>query len=241
MLTELPDPDRPLTFVFNGGPGASSAFLHLGLVGPQRLDFGPTERDGANAKLLENAQSWLAFTDLVLIDPVGTGWSRAARPDGAKDFYGVERDAQSVAKAIALYLARSGRMSSPKYLLGESYGGFRAIKVASVLQQEQGIIATGILMLSPLLESSLLFGANRFALGAALQLPSLAAVELEHSNQFSQAAIEAAEQFAMGPYLTALAGPRTERRRSGRFLPPGGNDDGTADRYRSQGTRFRPR
>jgi carboxypeptidase C (cathepsin A) len=205
-IADQQTPNRPLTFVFNGGPGAASAFLHLGLVGPKLLDFGPTERDGATAKLIDNPQSWLAFTDLVLIDPMGTGWSRAAKPDGAKDFYGVEQDAQSIAKTIALYLAHSGRMASPKYLLGESYGGFRAVKVASALQQDQGIVTSGIVMLSPLLEAPLLFGANRFPLGAALQLPSLAAAELERTNQFSKDTLQAAEQFAMGDYLTTLAG-----------------------------------
>jgi carboxypeptidase C (cathepsin A) len=199
-------PDRPVTFIFNGGPGAASAFLHLGLVGPKRLDFGPTEHDGANAKLVDNPQSWLDFTDLVLIDPIGTGWSRAAKPDGEKAFYGVKQDAQVMAKAIALYLAHTGRASSPKYLLGESYGGLRAIKVANVLQQDQGIVISGIVMLSPLLDGSLLFGADRFALGAALQLPSLAASELELHNAFSKPALQAAEQFALGDFLTTLAG-----------------------------------
>lgn len=217
-------PDRPLTFVFNGGPGAASAYLHLGLVGPKRLDFGPSERDGAHARLLDNAESWLAFTDLVLIDPVGTGWSRAAKPDRAMDFYGVERDAQSVAKAIALYLAHSGRGSSPKYLVGESYGGLRAVKVANVLQQDQGVVISGMVMLSPLLEAPLLFGTSRFALGAALQLPSLAATELERKNEFSKAAIEAAERFAMGPYLTTLAGP----------VPKGAQADSFYDRVATQ-------
>lgn len=198
--------DRPLTFVFNGGPGAASAFLHLGLVGPKILDFGPTERDAANAKLVDNPESWLAFTDLVLIDPVGTGWSRAVNSDKAKEFYGVQQDAQAIAKTIALSIARSGRFSSPVYLFGESYGGLRAVKVANALQQDQGIAASGIVMLSPLLEGHLTFGANRFAFGAALQLPSLAAAEMERSNTFSKDGIEAAERFAMRDYLVTLAG-----------------------------------
>lgn len=199
-------PDRPLTFIFNGGPGAASAFLHLGLVGPKLLDFGATERDGAHSKLVDNPQSWLDFTDVVLIDPVGTGWSRAAKSDGEKAFYGVTQDAQVMAKTIALYLAHTGRTSSPKYLFGESYGGLRAVKVANVLQQNQGIVISGIVALSPLLEGSLLFGADRFALGAALQLPSLAAAELEFRNAFSEQAVQAAEQFALGNFLTTLAG-----------------------------------
>ena len=199
--------ERPLTFVFNGGPGAASAFLHLGLVGPKILDFGPSGRDGSTAKLIDNPQSWLDFTDIVLIDPVGTGWSRTAKPDDAKNFYGVRQDALAIAKTIALYLAHTNRVSSPKYLLGESYGGFRAIKVAKALQQEQGIILSGVVMLSPLLEGALQFGASRFALGASLQLPSLAAAELERRNAFSTKEIEAIEQYARTEFLTTLAGP----------------------------------
>ncbi|MGB6079661.1 MAG: carboxypeptidase [Xanthobacteraceae bacterium] len=199
--------DRPITFVFNGGPGAASAFLNLGLVGPRRFDFGPTERDGAHAKLVDNPQSWLAFTDLVLIDPIGTGWSRTAKADDAKNFYGVRQDAQAIAKTIALYLSHQGRTGSPIYLLGESYGGFRAAKVASALSDEQGIVVSGIVMLSPLLDGALTFGGNRLALGAALQLPSLAAAERERRNAFSLKNQQAAEHFALTDYLTMLAGP----------------------------------
>jgi carboxypeptidase C (cathepsin A) len=111
-----------------------------------------------------------------------------------------------LAKVIALYTAKNGRSASPKYLLGESYGGFRAVKVARALQNDQGIVPAGIIALSPLLEGSLQFGATRFALGAALQLPSLAAAELERRNQFTPEALANAEHFAMTDYLTTLAG-----------------------------------
>src|ERR1700674_548750 len=87
---------RPVTFVFNGGPGAASAYLHLGLVGPKLLDFGAEGRDGANARLRDNPETWLKFTDLVMIDPIGTGWSRTAKPDDANNYYGVRQDAQTV-------------------------------------------------------------------------------------------------------------------------------------------------
>ena len=155
------DAGRPITFVFNGGPGAASAFLSLGLVGPRILDFGPSGRDGANAKLVDNPQSWLNFTDLVLIDPIGTGWSRTVKSDDAKEFYSVRADAESLAKAIALYVAHNGRAASPKYILGESYGGLRSAKVATSLRQDQGILISGIVMLSPLIEGRLVFGAER--------------------------------------------------------------------------------
>ena len=202
--------DRPLTFAFNGGPGAASAFLHLGLVGPRIVDFGPKGDDGAGAKLIDNPHSWLDFTDLVLIDPIGTGWSRTVKADDAAKYYNVNADAESIAKAIALYVAHNNRVSSPKFLLGESYGGFRAAKVAGALKDTQGIIVSGAVMLSPLLEGQLMFGADEFALGAALELPSLAAAEMDRRKGFDETKQREAERFALGEYLTTLAGAAPE-------------------------------
>ena len=198
--------NRPLTFVFNGGPGAASAFLHLGLVGPRILDLGPGGHDAATARLRDNPDTWLNFTDLVLIDPIGTGWSRTVEPDAGKHFWSVRSDADAFAKAIALYVAKTNRGTAPKYLFGESYGGFRAAKVARALQREQGILVSGIVMLSPMLEGWLTFGDDESALRAALQLPSLAAAELERRHAFTPAALADAEKFAMTDYLVTLAG-----------------------------------
>ena len=198
------DAPHPVTFGFNGGPGAASAYLHLGLVGPKLLQFGD-RNDAATAHLRTNPQTWLAFTDLVLIDPVGSGWSRAATPDGNEAFRGVQRDAEVFAKVIALYSAKHGRSASPKYLLGESYGGFRAAKVARALLQDQGIAVSGIVMVSPMLEGAFQFGGDRFALGAAFALPALAAAELERTHAMSPEALAAAERFAMTEYLFTLA------------------------------------
>jgi carboxypeptidase C (cathepsin A) len=208
---------RPVTFVFNGGPGAASAYLHLGLVGPKILELGADGHDGATARLRDNPQTWLKFTDLVMIDPVGTGWSRTAKADDAKNFYGVREDAQAIAKTIALYLTRSGRTQSPKYLLGESYGGFRSVKVARALQQDQGVIVSGLVMVSPFIEGALQFGSDRLALGAALQLPSLVAAELELRHAFTPEALAAAERFAMTDYLTTLAGPAPQGEAARKF------------------------
>jgi carboxypeptidase C (cathepsin A) len=210
-------PGRPLTFVFNGGPGAASAFLHLGLAGPRIVDFGENGETATTPKLRDNPETWLSFTDLVMVDPVGAGWSRPAKPDGGKAFYGVEPDAEVMAKVIALYVARNGRTAAPKYLLGESYGGFRAAKVARAVQQRQGIVIAGIIMVSPMLESGFQFGSEGFALGAALALPSLVATELERRNAFSDAALAAAEKFAMTEYLTTLAGPPLSEDAARRF------------------------
>jgi len=199
------DTRRPITFGFNGGPGAASAYLTLGLVGPRVADF--TGNDPTATRLRDNPQTWLAFTDLIMIDAVGTGWSRPAKSDGGKPFYGVSGDAEALAKVIALYVAKNGRGDSPKYILGESYGGFRAAKVAQTLRHQQGMTVSGIIMLSPLIDGGLTFGSGRSALGAALRLPSLAAAELERKGTFSKDALGEAERFALTDYLTTLAGP----------------------------------
>jgi len=199
-------PGRPLTFAFNGGPGAASAYLHLGLVGPKILEFGANGDNGTMPELKDNPESWLAFTDLVLIDPVGTGWSRAASNDAAASFYGVRQDAESLAKAIALYVQKNERLDAPKYLLGESYGGFRAAKVAVSMKNTQGMIPSGIIMLSPLVEGKFLANSDD-PVSAALQFSSLAAAELERKNAFTPEKLSEAERFAMTDYLTTLAGP----------------------------------
>lgn len=195
---------RPLTFAFNGGPGAASAYLHLGFAGPRIVDFGPDGNDGATARLKDNPESWLRFTDLVFIDPVGTGWSRAA--GNGSEFYGVEQDADAIAKVIALYVQRTNRASAAKYLLGESYGGFRAAKVASALKERQGILVSGIIMVSPMIEARLIFGATDYPLGAALQFPSIASAEMERRRAFDPKLAAESEKFAMTDYLITLAG-----------------------------------
>lgn len=205
VLDDAAAETRPVTFAFNGGPGAASAYLQLGLAGPRAVasDFA---RDPANARLQDNPDTWLAFTDLVFIDPVGTGWSRTVWADKSEDFWSERADTQSLAKIIALYLAQNRRSGSPKFILGESYGGYRSVKVARALQREQGVLVNGIIMVSPFMEGRLQLGADRFALVAALRLPSLAAAELDRRDAFTPEALAAAERFALADYLTTLAG-----------------------------------
>lgn len=197
--------NRPLTFGFNGGPGAASAYLHLGLVGPRILELGPDGHDATRAALRDNPETWLRFTDLVMIDPIGTGWSRAAKAEDVKGFWSVNADANAMAKAISLYVTHNNRGGSQKFLLGESYGGLRAVKTARALLRDQGVAVSGLIMLSPLLEGWLTFGDDNSALRAALQLPSLAAAELERKKAFTLEAQLAAEKFAVTDYLTTLA------------------------------------
>jgi carboxypeptidase C (cathepsin A) len=205
---------RPVTFVFNGGPGAASAYLHLGLAGPRLAEF-RAGREGP-PRLHDNPQTWLQFTDLVMIDPIGSGFSRAIKADGGRAFWGVARDAESLAKAIAQWVADNHRADAPKYILGESYGGFRAAKVARELRREHGIAVAGIMMVSPLMEGAFTFGGTRFALGAAMQIPTLAAAELERKGMLTPERLAEAERFALGEYLTTLAGapPRGEAGRA---------------------------
>ncbi|MGH6681077.1 MAG: S10 family serine carboxypeptidase-like protein, partial [Bradyrhizobium sp.] len=162
------DPNRPVTFVFNGGPGAASAFLHVGAVGPQRVDFPPDGTIPAMPpRLVQNDESWLAFTDIVFIDPVGTGFSRVIQDDtnedekkggrgekrDPKEYFGVKRDLDAMCEFIGRWLSENRRWGSPTFIAGESYGGYRAGRLTRLLQ-EKGISLNGVILISPALEPS---------------------------------------------------------------------------------------
>ena len=170
---EPADTKRPITFVFNGGPGAASAYLHLGAIGPKAIEVSAKgELLGPPPGLADNDATWLDFTDLVFVDPVGTGYSRAAEGKSESDFFGVEQDTQALADFIRLYLTDGARMTSPVFLAGESYGGFRAVTIARALQKTGGISPSGLVLISPALEFSLLNGEDYDPLPWALSLPS---------------------------------------------------------------------
>lgn len=200
---------RPITFVFNGGPGAASAYLHLGALGPRVITTGA---DGeflpSPQKLVDNPDSWLDMTDLVFVDPVGTGYSREAPGQNTHDFWGVNQDASSIGAFIRLYLAQNGRTGSPLFLAGESYGGFRAALLARTLQEDIGVSPNGIVLISPALEFMLVQPDEFEPLHWALELPSLAAVRLRAEGVGGDALREKlaeVEHYALGGYLTAIA------------------------------------
>lgn len=197
-----PAGERPITFLFNGGPGAASAYLNLGAVGPEVLALDPEKQLASTPPSLSpNPDSWLDFTDLVFVDPVGTGYSRAAPGvDPAKVFWSVRQDIQSLTAFIRLYLTRNDRLASPKYLAGESYGGFRVARLAHELLTDPGIAVSGILMVSPALDLSLIRGGETNILRAALRLPSYAAAAGATPQTLAEV-----ERFALGDYLSALA------------------------------------
>jgi carboxypeptidase C (cathepsin A) len=207
---EPADTKRPITFVFNGGPGAASAYLHLGAIGPKTVEVSAKgELLGPPPRLADNDASWLDFTDLVFVDPVGTGYSRVGEGKSESDFFGVEQDTQSLADFIRLYLTDAARMTSPVFLAGESYGGFRAVTIARALQKTGGISPSGLVLISPALEFSLLNGEDYDPLPWALSLPSYAAVNLESKGIAGREALASAlqgpERYALSDYLVALA------------------------------------
>lgn len=143
---------RPITFTYNGGPGSSSVWLHLGAVGPKRVKMGPEgEVPQPPYELLSNPHSWLAFTDLVFIDPVSTGYSRPAENEGKEQFHGLDEDANWMSDFIRLYVTREKRWGSPKFLCGESYGTTRSAAIVDRLQGTHGMYINGIVLVSMVL------------------------------------------------------------------------------------------
>ncbi len=204
--------NRPIAFAFNGGPGASSAYLHFGALGPKRLAFG-NQGDGPSKPpvLADNPDTWLPFTDLVFIDPVGTGYSRFIADNEAahRQFWSVDGDAQSLARVVAKYVLKNGRVASPKYLVGESYGGFRSPKVAALLGSNEGMAVAGLVLVSPVLDFTLRSDAVVSLPSIAARLPSMAAARLERDGQLGPARLAEVERYAGGDFvLDLMKGPR---------------------------------
>ncbi|MBI1792393.1 MAG: peptidase S10, partial [Acidobacteria bacterium] len=202
--------ERPLTFCFNGGPGAGSLWLHLGAIGPRRVRMND---DGslppAPYKLAPNEATWLDRSDLVFIDPVGTGFSRARSPEDAKKFFGLNGDIESVGRFVRLYLNENKRWSSPLFLAGESYGTTRASGLAGHLV-DKGIALNGVILISTIMN----FQTARFARGNDLPdllfLRTYTAIAWYHKKlpadlqRDLKKAIDESRRFASGPYVQAL-------------------------------------
>jgi carboxypeptidase C (cathepsin A) len=197
---------RPVTFVLNGGPGMASGWLQAGAVGPWIVPIGGAAmRPSAPPATMPNQDTWLDFTDLVFIDPAGTGYSRAiaTNEDARRELFSVDGDIAYLAQVMRRWLDGSGRIVSPKYILGESYGGFRAPRLARALESTQGVGVSGLLMISPALD----FGGRSGALDPlsyAERLPSMAAVARAAKGAVTRADLADAEQYAAGDYVTDL-------------------------------------
>jgi len=204
-----PDPARPVTFAFNGGPGSSSVWLHLGLLGPRRVDSGDA---GALTPppygLLDNPESLLAVSDLVFIDPVSTGFSRTVEGGKPKDYHGFTADIASVGELIRLWTTREGRWLSPKFVIGESYGTTRAAALADHLQSTHGMYLNGVMLISSVLDFATLDFEFRNDRASVDFLPTYAAIAHYHGKQGRRslaAVLAEAEAYADRDYPWALA------------------------------------
>ena len=215
------EPGRPVTFLFNGGPGSGSLWLHMGAFGPKRVAIPSDARDDGAPPypIVDNPDSLLDVTDIVFIDPVGTGFSHALGKTEAKDYWGVTKDAKSIAEFIRLWLGENGRWNAPKYLGGESYGTTRSAAVANELEGSYNDVAlNGIILISTILD----FGAQAEVPGNEMayivNMPTMAATAWYHNKIVDRPAdlaafIAEARSFASGEYLSALI--------KGRALPVG--------------------
>ncbi|HUD83955.1 MAG TPA: hypothetical protein VMQ67_10655, partial [Candidatus Saccharimonadales bacterium] len=203
--------DRPVSFSFNGGPGSSSVWLHMGLLGPRRVSL---QEDGGLPpppfQLVNNNESLLDESDLVFIDPVSTGFTRAVPLEDARKYHGVDQDLASVGDFIRLYATRYDRWLSPKFLIGESYGTTRAAGLSSYLENRFGMYLNGIVLVSSVLDFSTIdFNAGN-DLPYIFYLPSETATAWYHKKLPSdlqadqQKALAESEKFALGPYSQAL-------------------------------------
>ncbi|MDA9504310.1 peptidase S10 [Bradyrhizobium sp. CCBAU 11386] len=196
---------RPVTFLFNGGPGASSAWLQFGAAGPWRLPLdGEALSPSASPEVKPNAETWLDFTDLVFIDPVSTGYSRfvASSEDARKSFYSVDGDVNAIALVIRRWLEKHDRLVSPKYVAGESYGGIRGPKVVRQLQIQHGVGVRGLILVSPLLDFREFTGTSLLQYVATL--PSYVAVAREAKGPVKRADLADVEAYARGEFLADL-------------------------------------
>lgn len=203
---------RPITFAYNGGPGSSSVWLHMGAFGPRRVVLDDEGKDpGPPYRLADNGESLLDLTDLVFIDPVITGYSRPAPGEDPHQFHGLREDVESVGQLIHLYATRNGRWSSPKFLAGESYGTTRSAALVHHLQERYGMYFNGVVLISSILN----FQTARFQVGNDLPyplfLPTYTATAWYHKRLPAdlqgdlRKALAEAESFAMGEYTLALA------------------------------------
>jgi carboxypeptidase C (cathepsin A) len=205
---------RPITFLFNGGPGSSTVWLHMGAFGPKRvLTLDDTHSPAAPYKLVDNDYSLLDVSDLVFIDAPGTGFSHLRGTDKEKAFFGIDEDAHAFANFITEFLSRHGRWNSPKYLFGESYGTTRASVLSYILESEKSLDLNGVIFLSAYLAADDSVDAPQFNPGIdqpyVLALPTYAATAWYHHKLPNQPSalepfLKEVEQFALGDYWHAL-------------------------------------
>jgi carboxypeptidase C (cathepsin A) len=205
--------DRPITFALNGGPGASSVYLNFGAIGPKVVKFGAEGDSPSEPPVLrDNPGTWLGFTDMVFIDPVGTGFSRAFffNYKATTDFYSTNSDIHYLSRIIYDWLVKNDRLQSRKFLIGESYGGFRGPRITEYLQTQLGVAMNGVVLLSPYLDQNAYEDGDVSPLPWMLTLPSIAAANLERQHKLSAQTMQSVIDYTRGTYATTLMAGRTD-------------------------------
>jgi carboxypeptidase C (cathepsin A) len=212
---------RAVTFAMNGGPGAASVFLNLGAIGPKHVRFGD-EGDSPSdpAALLDNPGTWLDFTDLVFIDPIGTGFSRSlvSADETKKQFYSTENDIHYLSRIIYDWLVKNGRMGARKYLVGESYGGYRGPRITHYLQSTLGVAMNGVVLVSPYLNPTLGENGDVSPMAWLLTLPSITAAHLERQHKLTAEAMAPVIAYTRGDYVTDLLKGRSDPQATARIV-----------------------
>jgi carboxypeptidase C (cathepsin A) len=205
--------NRPVTFALNGGPGASSVYLNFGAIGPKHLRAG-NEGDSPSdpTVLTDNPGTWLDFTDLVFIDPVGTGFSRASgtEDEAKKLFYSTKPDIEYLSRIIYDWLVKNDRLESRKYLVGESYGGFRGPRVTHYLQSQLGVALNGVVLVSPYLNPTIEDDGDLSPVPWMMTLPSITAARLERENKLTPETMAEVIAYTRGEYATTLLKGRSD-------------------------------
>ena len=217
----VPGAGRPVTFAFNGGPGASSVYLNFGAIGPKRVQFGAEGDSPSDTPVLrDNPGSWLDLTDLVFIDPVGTGFSRSDVPEAEakKLFFTPTSDIEYLSRIVYDWLVKNGRLMSRKYLIGESYGGFRGPRVTHYLQSQLGVALNGVVLVSPYLNPSQDDNENMSPLPWMMTLPSITAANLERQHKLTPAAMADVIAYTRGEYATDLLKGRSDPQATPRII-----------------------
>ena len=212
--------DRSVTFALNGGPGAASVYLNLGAIGPKRVSFGDQGDSPSDATLTDNPGTWLDFTDLVFIDPVGTGFSRSYlnAEDTKREFYSTDNDIHYLSRIVYDWLLKNERLRSRKYLVGESYGGYRGPRITHYLQSQLGVAMNGVVLVSPYLNPTIDENGDLSPMAWIVTLPSMAAAHLERTDKLTPAAMASVIAYARGEYAQDLLKGRSDPQATARIV-----------------------
>ena len=215
------DPARPVTFALNGGPGASSVYLNFGAIGPKHIEFGQQgDSPSDQPALTDNPGTWLDFTDLVFVDPIGTGFSRSlvSREESKKQFFSTDPDIHYLSRVIYDWLVKNGRLASRKYFVGESYGGYRGPRITHYLQTQLGVAMNGVVLVSPYLNPTLDANGDVSPMPWLLSLPSIAAAHLEREHKLSAQTMASVIAYTRGEYATDLLKGRSDPQSTQRIV-----------------------